>query len=127
MSNHNKLINKLDNNDFIYRIKGNSSRFAVLQYKRLLYTTENIKKLAKNIKINLTDDLISNGFRKDFSPEYPRWTRKYFGLCVPATFVFLYFMDTDLLAANNGRFEKNELHYWVKDKEYHAIIDITEE
>ena len=127
MSNHNKFIYKLDNNDCIYRTKGNSSRFEVLQYNRLKYTTENIDKLVKDIKINLTDDLISNGFRKDFPQEYPRWTRKYFGLCVPATFVFLYFMDTDLLTANNGKYENNELHYWVKDKESHAIIDITEE
>ena len=127
MSNHNKFIYKLDNNDCIYRTKGNSSRFEVLQYNRLEYTTENIDKLVKDIKINLSDDLISNGFRKDFSPEYPRWKRKYFGLSVPATFVFLYFMDTDLLVANNGKYENNETHYWVKDKVSQVIIDITEE
>ena len=72
MSNHNKFIYKLDNNDCIYRTKGNSSRFEVLQYNRLKYTTENIDKLVKDIKINLTDDLISNGFRKDFPQEHPR-------------------------------------------------------
>ena len=127
MSNHNKFIYKLDNKDCIYRTKGNSSRFEVLQFNRLEYTSENIDKLVKDIKINLTDDLISKGFRKDFPPEYPRWKRKYFGLSVPATFVFLYFMDTDLLTANNGKHENNELHYWVTDKESQAIIDITEE
>ena len=80
MSNHNKFIYKLDNNDCIYRTKGNSSRFEVLQYNRLKYTTENIDKLAKDgRKMNPTDDLISNGFRKGFPPEHPRWTRKYFG------------------------------------------------
>ena len=36
-------------------------------------------------------------------------------------------MDTDLLDANNGKFENKENHYWVKDKETQAIIDITEE
>jgi len=36
-------------------------------------------------------------------------------------------MDTNLLVANNGKFENNENHYWVKDKETQAIIDITEE
>ena len=46
---------------------------------------------------------------------------------MPATFVFLYFMDTNLLVANNGKYENNETHYWVKDKETQAIIDITEE
>ena len=127
MSNHNKFIYKLDSNDCIYRTKGNKNRFEVLQYKRLEYTPENVDKLVQDIKKNLTDDLISNGFRKDFPPDYPRWKRKYFGLCVPATFVFLYFMDTDLLSANNGKYENNETHYWVKDKETQAIIDITDE
>ena len=127
MSNHNKFIYKLDNKDCIYRTKGNSSRFEVLQYNRLEYKKENIDKLIQDIKTNLTDDLISKGFRKEFPTDYPRWEKKYFGLCVPATFVFLYFMDTDLLVANNGKYENNELHYWVKDKESQAIIDITEE
>ena len=127
MSNHNKFIYKVDNKDCIYRTKGNENRFEVLQYKRLEYTPDNVDKLIEDIKRYLTDDLISNGFRKDFPPEYPRWKRKYFGLCVPATFVFLYFMDTDLLDANNGKFENKENHYWVKDKESQAIIDITEE
>ena len=110
MSNHNKFIYKLDNNNFIYRTKGNSSRFEVLKYNRLEFTTENVDILTQDIKRNLTNDLISNGFRKDFPPDYPRWKRKYFGLCVPATFVFLYFMDTDLLVANNGKYKNNELH-----------------
>ena len=114
MSKHEQYIYKLDGNDCIYRTKGNNSRFEVLQYKRIEYTPENVDKLIQDIKANLTDDLISNGFRKDCPQEYPRWTRKYFGLCVPATFVFLYFMDTDLLTANNGKYENNELHYWVK-------------
>ena len=127
MSNHNKFIYKLDNNDCIYRTKGNSSRFEVLQYSRLEYTPENIDILTKDIKKNLTYDLITNGFKKNFPPEYPRWKRKYFGLCVPATFVFLYFMDTDLLVANNGKYENNESHYWIKDKVSQLIIDITEE
>jgi hypothetical protein len=127
MSNHNKFIYKLDNKDCIYRTKGNKNRFEVLQYKRLEYTSENVDKLTHDIKKNLTDDLISSGFRKDFPPYYPRWKRKYFGQSVTATFVFLYFIDTDLLIANNGKYENNETHYWVKDKESHAIIDITEE
>ena len=127
MSNHNKFIYKVDNKDCIYRTKGNKNRFEVLQYKRLEYTPDNVDKLIEDIKRYLTDDLISNGFRKDFPPEYPRWKKKYFGLGVPATFVFLYFMDTDLLDANNGKFENKENHYWVKDKETQAIIDITEE
>ena len=36
MSNHNKFIYKLDNNDCIYRTKGNSSRFeALVERKRI--------------------------------------------------------------------------------------------
>ena len=50
MSNHNKFIYKLDNNDCIYRTKGNKNRFEVLQYKRLEYTPENIDKLIQDIK-----------------------------------------------------------------------------
>jgi len=125
--NHNKFIHKLDNNDCIYRTKGNTNRFEVLLYKRLEYTLENVDKFIQDIKKNLTDGLISNGFRKDFLPENPRWKRKYFELFVPATFIFLYFMNTNLLVANNGKYENNETHYWVKDKESDAIIDITEE
>ena len=56
MSNHNKFIHKLDNNDCIYPSKGNKNRFDFLQYKRLEYTLENFDKLIQDIKKNLTDD-----------------------------------------------------------------------
>jgi len=45
MYNHNKFIYKFDNNDCIYRTKGNKNKFEVLQYKCLEYTPENVEKL----------------------------------------------------------------------------------
>ena len=91
MSNHNKFIYKLDNNDCIYRTKGNKNRFEVLQYKRLEYTPENIDKLIQDIKKNLTDDLISNGFRKDFPPDYPQMEKKIFWIMCACNFCFSLF------------------------------------
>lgn len=106
----------------------------MLLYNQYEYTQENIDKLSIDIRSNLVDNLISDEFRDDFAPDYHRWKRKYFGLCVPATFVFLYFMNTNRLTAMKGKLEVDglvypfeETHYWVKDKDTGAIIDLTKE
>ena len=125
MSKHHQYIIENDEGHSIFRPKG--KRFEVLSFQRLEYTPENVSFLSEKIRTNLTDDLISNDVRKKYPSGHPRWNRTLFGQCVPATFTFLYFMDTNILSPVRGEDTEGEGHWWLIDKNNGDIIDLTKD
>ena len=125
MSKHHQYIIENDEGHSIFRPKGN--RFEVLSFQRLEYTSENVSFLSEQIRTNLTDDLISNDVRKKYPFGHPRWNRPLFGYCVPATFAFLYFMNTTILSPVRGEDIEGEGHWWLIDKDNGDIIDLTKD
>ncbi len=125
MSKHHQYIIENDDGHSIFRPKG--KRFEVLSFKRLEYTSENVSFLSEQIRTNLTDDLISNDVRKKYPLGHPRWNRTFFGHCVPATFAFLYFMNTKILSPVRGEDIEGEGHWWLIDNNSENIIDLTKD
>ena len=125
MSKHHQYIIENDEGHSIFRPKG--KRFEVLSFQRLEYTPENVSFLSEKIRTNLTDDLISNDVRKKYPSGHPRWNRTFFGHCVPATFAFLYFMNTNILSPVRGQDIEGEGHWWLIDNNNGDIIDLTKD
>jgi len=97
------------------KLGGLAGKFEVLEFKRYPYTTNQIKKVSKLIKENLTNDLLSDEIRKKYPPHHQRWENPLFGFCVPATFVLLYLMNTDTLEPMRGEDSEGEGHWWLRD------------
>ena len=125
MSKHHQYIIENDDSHSIFRRKGKC--FEVLSFQRLDYTSENVSFLSEQIRANLTYDLISNNVRKKYPLGHPRWKRTFFGYCVPATFAFLYFMNTNILSPVRGEDIEGEGHWWLIDNNNGNIIDLTKD
>ena len=125
MSRHHQYIIENEEGHIIFRPKG--KRFEVLSFERLEYTSENVLFLSDKICANLTDDLISNHVKKKYPSDHPRWNSTLFGQCVPATFAFLYFMNTKILSPVRGEDIEGEGHWWLIDNNNGDIIDLTKD
>jgi len=99
--------------------------YDVLEYTRYDYTPMLTDKVSKLIRENLTDELISPDFRKKYPADHNRWKYPYFGLCVPATFVLLYLMDTNVLEPMSGTDSIGGTHYWLRDILTKEKYDLT--
>ena len=122
-SQHNNWMSKVDGKHRIFRqIKG---RYDVLEYKRYSYTSDETDKVSKLIRLNLTVDLISKKIRRKYPDNHFRWKNPFFGYCVPATFVMLYLMDTEILMPMRGEDAEGEGHWWLKDNVSQKRYDLT--
>ena len=119
----------VDGNHRIFRksnnLKGLAGKYDVLEFKRYPYTPDQIDKVSKSIRENLTDDLISKEIREKYSDNHLCWKYPFFGCCVPATFVLLYLMDTEILEPMRGENSEGEGHWWLRDNLYQERYDLT--
>ena len=124
-SRHDRWMTVIDGHQRIYRNSG--KYYDVLEYQRYAYTSSNVDALAKSIRNNLTDNLITKDIRNKYPPSHVKWSQPYFGHCVPATFVMLYFLDTESLDPIRGMDSSGEGHWWLQDiftgKKYDLTFD----
>ena len=64
---------------------------------------------------------------KKYKTGHPRWSKTYFGYCVPATFAMLFLMSTDRLEPMSGTDSGGENHWWLRDMDTQEFIDPTSE
>lgn len=120
---HNNWLLSIDQKYRIFRRVG--ERYDVLEYTRYDYSPIITDKVSKLIREHLTDELISSSFREKYPADHDRWKYPYFGLCVPATFVLLYLMDTNVLEPMTAKDATGEPHYWLRDILTRERYDLT--
>ena len=103
------------------------TKYDCLVFKRHAYTIKNVKLLTKQIQTNLVPSLLSRDVVKKYPKDHPRWSKPYFGYCVPAAFAMLFLMKTDRLQPMSGTDSGGENHWWLRDKGTLDIIDPTAE
>jgi len=113
----------IDGHQRIYRNSG--KYYDVLEYQRYAYTRSNVDALAKSIRHNLTDNLITKDIRNRYPASHPKWSQPYFGHCVPATFAMLYLLDTESLEPIRGVDSSGEGHWWLRDIFIGEKLDLT--
>ena len=103
-----------------------SGLFDVLKYKQYEYTEGNVEKVMRGIQQVLSR---RRHVRKQFHDKYPTddpfWTDRLSGLCVPASFSFYFFFDTNRLRTMRGMDETGEHHWWVEDVVDGRRYDLT--
>ena len=128
-SRHSKWMTIVDGNHRIFRksnnLKGLAGKYDVLEFERYPYTPDQLDKISKLIRSNLTDDLLSKEIKKKYPDYHPRWKYPFFGFCVPATFVLFYLMDTETLEPMRGEGSEGEGHWWLKDNLSQQRYDLT--
>lgn len=114
-----------DNFTYLYRPLV-SGRFDVLRYKQYEYTTENVEKVTRGVQQVLNRRRhVSKQFHDKYPPRHLFWTDKFSGLCVPASFSFYYFFDTNRLRTMRGTDQEGEHHWWVEDVVDGRRYDLT--
>lgn len=106
-------------------MKGLAGQYDVLEFERYPYTPDQLEKVSKLIRSNLTDDLLSKEIKKKYPDNHFRWKYPFFGHCVPATFVLLYLMDTEILEPMRGENTDGEGHWWLRDNFSQEKYDLT--
>ena len=101
------------------------TKYEILCFKRYEYTSKRIEEIGNLIKENLTDSLITHCIKKKYPLDHPRWERELFGYCVPATFVLLFFMNTEFLHPVSGTDPDGENHWWLEDIITNQRFDLT--
>jgi hypothetical protein len=119
----------VDGNHRIFRksnnLKGLAGKYDVLEFERYPYTPDQLDKVSKLIRSNLTDDLLSKEIKKKYPDCHSRWKYPFFGFSVPATFVLLYLMDTETLEPMRGEDLEGEGHWWLRDNFSQERYDLT--
>jgi hypothetical protein len=115
----------VDGKQRIFRKKGD--QYDVLEFELYPYTPNQMDKVSKLIRLNLTDDLISKDTKEKYPHDHIRWKYPFFGQCITATFVLLYLMDTGNLEPMRGEDASGEGHWWLRDKltreKYNLTLD----
>ena len=122
-SKHSRWMTVVDRKQRIFRQVNN--QYDVLEFERYLYTPDQIKKISKLIRSNLTDDLISKEIKKKYPDDHLRWKNPFFGYCVLATFSLLYLMDTEILEPMRGVDAEGEGHWWLRNNLSQERYDLT--
>ena len=122
-SQHGKWMTIVDGKQRIFRKKGD--QYDVLEFELYSYTPDQIDKVSKLIRLNLTDDLISKDIKEKYPDGHNRWKHLFFGQCVTATFVLLYLMDTGNLEPIRGEDASGEGHWWLRDELTKDKYDLT--
>ena len=97
----------------------------ILAYENFRYTPDQIEKVSKLIRLNLTEDLIFKNITYKYPHNHLRQKKSFFGYCVPATFVLLYLMDTETLMPMRGMDAEGESHWWLMDNYSKKKFDLT--
>ena len=133
-SKHKNWMRKVDGKHRLFRPLTND--YDVIEYEQYSYTEGHIEAVSKLIQDNLSKDLLSDDFIKDYPPKHSLWKRPYVGYCVPATFALLYLMDTDKLQPMQGDvfiddyvnvYDEGDWtwHWWLEDKKTKQKYDPT--
>jgi hypothetical protein len=126
---HSKWMTIVDGNHRIFRksnnLEGLAGKYDVLEFERYSYAPDQLDKVSKLIRSNLTDDLLSKEIKKKYPDNHLRWKYPFFGHCVPATFVLLYLMDTEILEPMRGKDAEGESHWWLRDNLSQVRYDLT--
>jgi len=120
---HSKWMTVVDRKQRIFRQENN--QYDVLEFERHPYTPDQIDKVSKLIRLNLTDDLISKEIREKYPDNNLRWKQLLLGYSVLATFSLLYLMDTEVLEPMRGEDLDCEGHWWLRDNLSQERYDLT--
>ena len=127
-SKHENFIRIIDDRCILLRPPDkNATNYDILNYQRYEYTPAQVTKLISSIQDKLHSRLLSNKIKEKYPPNHPRWNRKYFGFCVPATFALLFLIDTKNLHPYRGHDQEKEYHWWLQDTTTGDRIDATAE
>ena len=125
-SKHENFIRIIDDRCILLRpIDQNATKYDILNYQRYEYTPAQVTKLISSIQDNLHKEFISEDINKKYPNDHPRWNRKYFGFCVPATFALLFLIDTNNLHPYRGYDQEKEYHWWIQDMTTGDRFDAT--
>ena len=125
-SKHDSYIRIIDDRCLLMRpIDDNATKYDILDYQRYEYNQVIVNELISSIQDKLHSDLLSNKIKEKYPPNHPRWNRKYFGFCVPATFALLFLIDTKNLHPISGHDAEGENHWWLQDMTTGDRIDAT--
>ena len=125
-SKHENFIRIIDDRCILLRPPDkNATNYDILNYQRYEYTPAQVTKLISSIQDKLHSGLLSKDIKNKYPSDHPRWNRKYFGYCVPATFALLFLMDTNRLHPVSGYDAEGENHWWLQDMETGDRIDAT--
>lgn len=125
-SKHENFIRIIDDRCLLMRpIDQNATKYDILDYQRYEYNSAIVNELISSIQDKLHSGFISDEFNKKYPPSHPRWNRKYFGFCVPATFALLFLIDTKNLHPYRGHDQEKEYHWWLQDTTTGDRIDAT--
>ena len=113
------LLRPIDDKD------GNTIKYDILNYQRYEYTQDQVTKIISSIQDKLHSDLLSNDIKDKYPNYHPRWNRKYFGFCVPATFALLFLINTKNLHPYRGIDQEKEYHWWIQDMTTGDRFDAT--
>ena len=131
-SNHGEYLTRIDTgpneNVCLFRPQNHPvTKYDCLVFKRHDYTTKTVELVSQQIKTNLVPNLISRDVIKKYKKGHPRWSKPYFGYCVPATFAMLFLMRTDRLEPMSGTDSGGVNHWWLRDMDTQEFIDPTSE
>ena len=125
-SKHENFIRIIDDRCILLRPPDkNATNYDILNYQRYEYTPAQVTKLISSIQDKLHSDLLSNDIKDKYPNDHPRWNRKYFGFCVPATFALLFLIDTNNLHPYRGHDQEKEYHWWIQDMTTGDRFDAT--
>jgi hypothetical protein len=125
-SKHVNYIRIIDDRCLLLRpIDDNATKYDILNYQRYEYNSAVVNELISSIQDKFHSDLLSNDITNKYPNDHPRWNRKYFGFCVPATFALLFLIDTKNLHPYQGHDQEKEYHWWLQDTTTGDRIDAT--
>jgi hypothetical protein len=101
----------------------NAGRFDVLRYQKYDYTPSDIQTLSERIHESIGKRFLSRAYLK----KYPnaKYQSGLAGLCVPASFVFMYLLDTDRLSPFRSLDSRCDMHWWIEDRIDGRRFDLT--
>jgi len=125
-------MRKLKHNDYILDKDGKTSlvrpcgyktdlTYDVLEYQRVAATEKNINLVADQIQKNLSKDFLSHDFKRRYGID----GHQHRGLCVVATMVLLYLVDSEDLVPMSATDNEGLRHWWVQSLSTSNHYDIT--
>ena len=111
-----------DGESYLYRPM-NAGRFDVLRYQKYDYTPSDIQTLTDSIHYRIGKRYLS----REYIRKYPnaKYQTGLAGLCVPASFVFMYLLDTDRLSPFRSVDSRGDMHWWIEDRIDGRRFDLT--
>lgn len=128
------MVVRLKHNDYILKTqKGHrlvrpcgykvDLTYDLLDYDRYEKTPQNIARCIQEIEQNLSQKFVSADFKKKY-PSFDE-SHRFRGLCVLATMVLLYLIDSEDLNPMSALDDDGMRHWWVWDFITDEVYDIT--